>query len=64
MTLGDLTAGKVYCDVNIFYLFLRRDPAHHTIVRTFFKRMVSGAIEVYSSVLAMDELFYRLLLAR
>ncbi len=34
------------------------------IIRQFLGRMVQGDIEAYTSILTMDELFYRLLLAR
>lgn len=64
MKLDELAEGEVYCDVNVFYMFLRRDPVHHATIRAFFKRMVGSEIEVYTSVLTMDELFYRLLLAK
>lgn len=63
MRLDDLVEGQVYCDVNVFYSFLRSDPLHRITVRTFFKRMISGAVEVYLTPLVIDELFYRLLLA-
>ncbi|MCD4738717.1 MAG: type II toxin-antitoxin system VapC family toxin [Anaerolineae bacterium] len=55
---------KVYVDINVFYMYLRPDPVHLSTIRAFLGRMVQGEIGVYTSVLTMDELFYRLLLAR
>lgn len=64
MRLDEVTSGEVYVDVNVFYMYLRPDPAHIRTIRVFLDRMVHGDVEVYTSILTMDELFYRLLLAR
>lgn len=64
MRLDEVTRGQVYVDVNIFYMYLRADPVYLPAIRGFFTRVVQGEIEAYTSVLTMDELFYRLLLAR
>lgn len=64
MNLDEVFRGKVYVDVNVFYMYLRPDPVHLSTIRAFLGRMVQGEIGVYTSVLTMDELFYRLLLAR
>lgn len=45
-------------------MYLRADPAYLPAIRRFFARVVYGEMEAYTSVLTMDELFYRLLLAR
>lgn len=64
MRLDEVTAGSIYVDVNVFYMYLRRDPAHLPTIRTFLRRMVRGILEVHTAVLTFDELFYRLLLAK
>lgn len=64
MRLDEFAAGDIYCDVNVFYMFLRRDPTHHETVRGFFARMSRGEVRGFATPLTMDELFYRLLLAR
>ena len=55
---------QVYVDVNVFYMYLRPDPVHLPTIRAFLERMAQGYVEAYTSILTMDELFYRLLLAR
>lgn len=64
MRLDEVVRGKVYVDANVFYMYLRPDPVYLPMIRRFLGRMVQGDIEAYTSVLTMDELFYRLLLAR
>ena len=64
MKLAEVVRGKVYVDVNVFYMYLRPDPVYLPTIRAFLGRMAQGEIKVYTSVLAMDELFYRLFLAR
>jgi len=51
-------------DTNILYMYLRTDPEHLATVHAFLERAVLGRLEAYVCVLALDELFYRLLLAR
>lgn len=64
MKLEDVVTGRLYIDVNVFYMVLRSDPEHLEALRSFFQRVVKGDIAAYTSVLTMDELFYRLLLGR
>jgi predicted nucleic acid-binding protein len=64
MRLDEVVRGKVYVDANVFYMYLRPDPVHLPMIRRFLGRMVQGDIEAHTSILTMDELFYRLLLAR
>ena len=64
MRLDDLAVGAVYVDTNIWYMYLRADSAHQRMLTTFFGRVVRGAIEAFAGILVLDELFYRLLLAR
>jgi hypothetical protein len=64
MKLDAVTSGRIYVDVNVFYMYLRPDPEHLSSLRIFLERVASGDITAYTSVLTMDELFYRLLLAR
>jgi predicted nucleic acid-binding protein len=64
MKLDTVTVGRVYVDVNVFYMYLRPDPEHLSSLRVFLERVTNGDITAYTSVLTMDELFYRFLLAR
>ena len=64
MKLDEVVGGRVYVDVNVFYMYLRSDPEHISSIRAFLERIACGDITAYASVLTMDELFYRLLLAR
>ena len=64
MKLDDLAGGAVYVDTNVWYMFLRTDPVHQHTLTTFLGRVVRGAIEAFVRILVLDELFYRLLLAR
>ncbi len=64
MRLDEIARGRVYVDVNVFYMYLRPDPVYLPMIREFLGRIVQGDIQAYTSVLTMDELFYRLLLAR
>jgi len=64
MRLDEVVRGRVYVDVNVFYMYLRSDPVYLPMIRGFLERTVQGDIEAYTSILTMDELFYRLLLAR
>lgn len=63
MKLDQVTSGRIYVDVNVFYMYLRSDPEHVGSTRSLLQRMVRGELAVYTAVLTMDELFYRLLLA-
>jgi predicted nucleic acid-binding protein len=62
MKLDEFESGMIYIDVNIFYMYLRTDEAHRTTLLNFFRKVIAGKIQAYTSVLVMDELFYRLLL--
>lgn len=64
MKLDEMTGGSVYIDTNVLYMYLRADPAHLPTISTFLRRVVHGDIEAFVSVPVLDELFYRLLLAR
>jgi predicted nucleic acid-binding protein len=64
MKLDEVVSGSVYVDTNVLYMYLRADATHLPTIRTFLDRMVQGAIEVMVGVPVIDELFYRLLLAR
>jgi len=64
MKLDAVTSDQIYVDVNVFYMYLRPDPEHLSSLRIFLERVASGDIIAYTSILTMDELFYRLLLAR
>lgn len=64
MNLDDISQCAVYVDTNILYMFLRIDPAHSSAIKVFLSRIVSGEIEAFVSIPVLDELFYRLLLAR
>src|SRR5215813_13582653 len=64
MKLDEMASGAVYVDTNVWYMYLRTDPAHQQTLTTFFGRVVRGAIEAFVGILVLDELFYRLLLAR
>jgi hypothetical protein len=64
MKLDELASGAVYVDTNVWYMYLRTDPAHQQTLTTFLGRVVRGAIEAFVGILVLDELFYRLLLAR
>jgi len=64
MKLDELYRGSVYIDTNILYMYLRVDPAHLSAIKVFLSRIVRGQIEAFVSIPVLDELFYRLLLAR
>jgi hypothetical protein len=64
MKLDEVSRGSVYVDTNILYMYLRVDPAHLSAIKVFLSRIVRGEIEAFVSIPVMDELFYRLLLAR
>ena len=64
MKLDDVSQGSVYVDTNILYMYLRIDPAHLSTVKAFLSRIVRGEINAFVSIPVLDELFYRLLLAR
>ena len=64
MKLDEVLSGPVYLDTNILYMYLRSDPVHLPTLTTFFGRVVRGVIETFVGIPVLDELFYRLLLAR
>lgn len=64
MKLDEVSRGSIYVDTNILYMYLRVDPAHLSIIKGFMSRIVRGEIEAFISIPVLDELFYRLLLAR
>ncbi len=63
MKLDEVTSGHIYVDTNVLYMYLRADPAHLPAIECFLQRVVRGDIVAYVSVLTLDELYYRLLLA-
>jgi predicted nucleic acid-binding protein len=64
MKLDELVSGAIYLDTNVLYMYLRADPAHLPTIRTFVTRVVQGEIEGVIGGPVLDELFYRLLLAK
>jgi len=64
MKLDEVTAGAVYVDTNVLYMYLRADPAHLPTIKTFLERVVHGKIRAVVGLPVLDELLYRLLLAR
>jgi len=64
MKLDEVCQGSVYVDTNILYMYLRVDPAHLSAIKVFLNRIVRGEINAFVSIPVLDELFYRLLLAR
>jgi len=64
MRLDELVHGPVYVDTNILYMYLRVDPSCLPLIKAFLNRIVCGEIEAFVSIPVLDELFYRLLLAR
>jgi len=63
MKVDQVSSGRIYVDVNVFYMYLRSDPDHVGSIRSLLDHMARGEVAVYTAVLTMDELFYRLLLA-
>lgn len=63
MKLAEVSQGVVYVDTNVLYMYLRADPLHVAAIELFLKRVVRGEIVAYVSLLVVDELYYRLLLA-
>lgn len=53
----------MYVDTNVLYMYLRADPLNIAAIELFLKRVVRGEIIAYVSLLVVDELYYRLLLA-
>jgi predicted nucleic acid-binding protein len=64
MRLDEVPPGPVYVDTNVWYMYLRSDRQYLTVVRSFLERVVKGEIVALVGVPVLDELFYRLLLAR
>jgi len=64
MRLDEASGGRVYVDTNVLYMYLRADVVHLPIIQTFFRRVIRGDIEAIVGVPVLDELSYRLLLAR
>ncbi|HOU11932.1 MAG TPA: type II toxin-antitoxin system VapC family toxin [Anaerolineae bacterium] len=63
MKLDEVARGHVYVDTNVLYMYLRADPVHLPTIERFLQRVVRGDIAAYVSLLTLDELYYRLLLA-
>jgi hypothetical protein len=64
MKLDELADGSLYVDTKVLYMYLWADPVHLPTLTTFFSWVVRGAIEAFVGIPVLDELFYRLLLAR
>ena len=64
MKLDEVDRGSIYIDTNILYMYLRVDPAHLSAIKSFLSRIIRGQVEAFVSIAVLDELFYRLLLAR
>lgn len=64
MKLDEVPSGSVYVDTNVLYMYLRSDPDHLSTIKAFLERVIRGEIAAFVGVLALDELFYRLLLAQ
>lgn len=63
MRLDEVRHGAIYVDTNVLYAYLRADPRHVGLIRTFLERVVTGSIEAFVGIPVIDELYYRLLLA-
>jgi predicted nucleic acid-binding protein len=63
MRLDELEHGHVYVDTNVLYMYLRTDPVHLPTIECFMQRVIRGDLVAHISLLTMDELYYRLLLA-
>ena len=64
MKLDEVSSGSLYVDTNIWYMYLRADSTTRPVLTTFVGRVVRGSCEAYVGIPVLDELFYRLLLAR
>jgi predicted nucleic acid-binding protein len=64
MKLDRVSGGSVYVDTNVLYMYLRSDPSHLDTIKLFLRRAVRGELRAFVGIPVLDELFYRLLLAR
>ncbi|MEW6296554.1 MAG: type II toxin-antitoxin system VapC family toxin [Thermodesulfobacteriota bacterium] len=64
MKLDEVAGGSVYIDTNVLYMYLRADPSHIATLRAFLRRVMRREIRAVVGLPVIDELFYRLLLAR
>jgi predicted nucleic acid-binding protein len=64
MKLDEVSSGSLYVDTNVWYMYLRADAATRPVLTTFVGRVVRGSCEAFVGIPVLDELFYRLLLAR
>jgi predicted nucleic acid-binding protein len=64
MKLDEVSSGALYVDTNVWYMYLRADAATRPILTTFVGRVVRGVCDAFVGIPVLDELFYRLLLAR
>lgn len=64
MRLDEVPPGPVYVDTNVLYMYLRSDQRYLALIRSFLKRVILGEVVALVGVPVVDELFYRLLLAR
>jgi predicted nucleic acid-binding protein len=59
-SVSHFAGNALYIDTMVFYLLLR---TQNTVVESLFQRIEHGEIQAHTSVLAFDELAYRMLLA-
>jgi predicted nucleic acid-binding protein len=64
MRLDKVSGESIYVDTNVLYMYLRADPNHLPTITAFLERVVRGEMTAYVGIPVVDELFYRLLLAR
>lgn len=62
MRLDEIKSMNIFVDTNVFYLYIRESPVYVNIVEDFLIKAIQGTTKVYTSVLVMDELHYRLML--
>ena len=64
MKIDEVPSGSLYVDTNVWYMYLRADSATRPVLTTFVGRVVRGSCEAFVGIPVLDELYYRLLLAR
>ena len=64
MRLDEVPPGPVCVYTNVLYMYLRADERYLALIRSFLKRVIVGEVVALVGVPVVDELFYRLLLAR
>jgi predicted nucleic acid-binding protein len=64
MKLDEVSSGALYVDTNVWYMYLRADSETRPILTTFVGQVVRGSCDAFVGIPVLDELLYRLLLAR